>query len=168
MQKTRHSDKQNSKSYQLRDLRDHNAPRPTQLAGTFSWSTVWSFVGRGHNCDPSAPCYFSKTRLEKRYVSAARTVDRQKIHVKITVCFGMKRNLIYQKGNSSRSFTSLQTFHTHTRSNERVQSIFPLRCTDISIGYKSSHAFLCLHTHTHSHTFTHTHPTPNENIYIYN
>ena len=34
------------------------ASRSCQLAGTFSWSAVWSFVGRGHNWDPSAPCYW--------------------------------------------------------------------------------------------------------------
>ena len=38
------------------------ASRSCQLAGTFSWSAVWSFVGRGHNWDPSAPC-FLKTLL---------------------------------------------------------------------------------------------------------
>ena len=49
----------------LRHTSYATASRSCQLAGTFSWSAVWSFVGRGHNWDPSAPCceYYLLTLL---------------------------------------------------------------------------------------------------------
>ena len=101
----------------LRHTSYATASRSCQLAGTFSWSAVWSFVGRGHNWDPSAPCceYYLLTLL---WVTLWNRAWHTHTHVSFSIIFKVCRLPMYIHTSSFSRFACHPMYPRYLHTSE--------------------------------------------------